>query len=102
MKRFNSVHRGWVFIYFVQFFIMSVDDLRGQNHYLNTLTTDGLRELFHYNGSSLPFVSAHRGGATNSLPENSIAAFEQTLRHTYSIMEIDPRYTKDCRKVLPA
>ncbi|MCL5281107.1 MAG: glycerophosphodiester phosphodiesterase family protein, partial [Planctomycetes bacterium] len=34
-------------------------------------------------------------GAAKDLPENCIATFEQTLRHCWSLLEIDPRYTKD-------
>ena len=58
-------------------------------------TPRGLQEVFQPTGEPLPFVSAHRGGAQKGLPENCIATFENTLRHTFAIMEIDPRYTKD-------
>lgn len=100
MKHFISILKSRVAIYLVQFLLLSTGNLCGQSHYINTCTVAGLRELFQYDGNSLPFVSAHRGGATDSLPENSIVAFEQTLRHTYSIMEIDPRYTKDSVMVI--
>jgi glycerophosphoryl diester phosphodiesterase len=33
-------------------------------------------------------------------PENCIATFENTLRHTFAILEVDPRYTKDGAIVL--
>lgn len=58
-------------------------------------TPRGLQEVFQPTGEPLPFVSAHRGGAQKGFPENCIATFENTLRHTFAIMEIDPRYTKD-------
>ncbi len=58
-------------------------------------TPRGLQEVFQPTGEPLPFVSAHRGGAHKGLPENCIATFENTLRHTFALMEIDPRYTKD-------
>jgi glycerophosphoryl diester phosphodiesterase len=54
-----------------------------------------LRELFRYTGESLYFISAHRGGSQPKFPENCIATFENTLKHTFAIMETDPRYTKD-------
>ncbi len=57
-------------------------------------TPQGLQELFAP-GDALPLVSAHRGGAGKGFPENCIATFEQTLRHCWSMLEIDPRYTKD-------
>jgi len=49
----------------------------------------------NHTGEPLYFVSAHRGGPQQRFPENCIATFENTLQHTFAIMEIDPRYTKD-------
>lgn len=63
-------------------------------------TPEELRELFRYTGESLPLVSAHRGGAGPGYPENCIATFEHTLATTYSMLEIDPRITKDGQIVL--
>ena len=64
-------------------------------HAINPQNPQGLRKLFRYTGESLHFVSAHRGGPRQNFPENCIATFENTLQHTFAIMEIDPRYTKD-------
>ena len=64
-------------------------------HVIKPRNPQDLRELFRYTGESLHFVSAHRGGPQQKFPENCIATFENTLQHTYAIMEIDPRYTKD-------
>ena len=60
----------------------------------------GLRDLLKHNGDSLHLVSAHRGGPRRGFPENCIATFENTLRYTHAMMEIDPRYTKDGTIVL--
>ena len=78
----------------------SSDSLRGslptsRLYTLDLQTSEDLRTLFQYTGQSMPLVSAHRGGAKPGYPENCVATFENTLRHTYAIMEIDPRYTKD-------
>lgn len=54
-----------------------------------------LKSFFRYTPGRIPFVSTHRGGVRRGFPENSIATFENTLRNTWSILEIDPRYTKD-------
>lgn len=54
-----------------------------------------LHAYFHYTGNKAPIVSGHRGGKEDNLPENSIAAFENTLKYTPSFFEIDPRLTKD-------
>ncbi|MFC1633760.1 glycerophosphodiester phosphodiesterase family protein [Planctomycetota bacterium] len=64
-------------------------------HVIKPQNPQELRELFRYNGDSLHLVSAHRGGPQQKFPENCIATFESTLKHTYAIMEIDPRYTKE-------
>jgi len=64
-------------------------------HTINPKNTQNLRELFRYTGEPMHFVSAHRGGPRQKFPENCIATFENTLRHTFAIMEIDPRSTKD-------
>ncbi len=54
-----------------------------------------LHAYFRYTGNKAPIVSGHRGGKEDNLPENSIAAFENTLKYTPSFFEIDPRLTKD-------
>ena len=69
-------------------------------HVLKPRRPDELRELFRYTGEPQHFVSAHRGGPQHKFPENCIATFENTLRETFSIIEIDPRYTKDRAIVL--
>lgn len=64
-------------------------------HYIDAKTAAGLRAMFRYTGDSVSFLSAHRGGPEKHLTENNTATLKNTLRHTYAIMEIDPRYTKD-------
>jgi glycerophosphoryl diester phosphodiesterase len=69
-------------------------------HRIDPQTPDGLRTLFQPSSQPLPFVSAHRGGPQAGFPENCLATFEETLRHTYAVMEVDPRHTKDGAIVL--
>lgn len=64
-------------------------------HVIAPGSPEGLRELFRYTGEPMHFVAAHRGGSRRGFPENCIETFENTLRHTFAIMEIDPRYTRD-------
>lgn len=66
-----------------------------RRHAIDPGSPQGLKELLRYTGEPLPLLSAHRGGARPGLPENCPATFDDTLRHTFAIMEIDPRYTKD-------
>ncbi len=69
-------------------------------HRIAPQTPEETRALFRPTGKPLPFVSAHRGGSLPGFPENAIETFENTLRHTFAIMEIDPRYTRDGALVL--
>lgn len=67
---------------------------------IDAQTVQGLHELFRYSGGPIPIVSAHRGGARGGFPENCIATFEETIRHTFAILEVDLRYSKDGEIVL--
>jgi glycerophosphoryl diester phosphodiesterase len=69
-------------------------------HALAPRTPQELQELFKHTAEPLPLVSAHRGGPQKNLPENCLATFENTLRHTFAVLEVDPRYTKDGAIVL--
>src|SRR4029453_8368068 len=53
------------------------------------------KNLFKYTREPLPLVSAHRGGPALGFPENCLATFENTLQHTFAMLEIDPRFAKD-------
>ncbi len=64
-------------------------------HRMDVKTSQDLQALFRYTGQALPVLSAHRGGPDRGFPENCIATFEHTLRHTFAILEVDPRYSKD-------
>lgn len=59
-----------------------------------------LKGFLKYSADRLPLISAHRGGARPGFPENCLATFEQTLRYTPALIEVDPRYTKDSVIVL--
>jgi glycerophosphoryl diester phosphodiesterase len=69
-------------------------------HRIDAQTPQGLQDLLQFAGGPLPLVSAHRGGAGTGFPENCLATFEHTLRHTFALLEVDPRYTKDGAIVL--
>ncbi len=64
-------------------------------HYIDAQTPEKLKQMFRYTGDSVSFLSSHRGGPEKNFPENCIATFENTLNHSWSLIEIDPRYTKD-------
>ena len=64
-------------------------------HRLDAKTPAALKDLLKYSTEPLPLVSAHRGGPQAGFPENCLATFENTLQHTYALLEIDPRHCKD-------
>src|SRR6187402_840272 len=69
-------------------------------HALDCKSSAGLMQLLRYDGQSLPVVSGHRGGAQSGLPENCLATFDNTVRHAFALLEVDPRLTKDGEIVL--
>ena len=81
------------------YFPYAADD-KAKMHLLNIQTPQQMKDFFHYTTDRIPFVSSHRGAPALGYPENCLATFAKTLRHTWSIMEIDPHYTKDSVIVL--
>jgi glycerophosphoryl diester phosphodiesterase len=53
------------------------------------------QSYFKHTGKDMPVISGHRGGTTPGYPENCIATFQNTLKHTPAFFEMDPRLTKD-------
>lgn len=56
---------------------------------------DDLRALYRYEPDGPPLLHAHRGGARAGYPETALETFEHTLRHTWAVLEVDPRPTSD-------
>ena len=55
-----------------------------------------LPQLLHYDGTTFPLISAHRGGRNlPDYPENAIETFEYVLQYTYAIIECDIVQSKD-------
>src|SRR5690606_35674185 len=69
-------------------------------HILKIKNVKQLHDFFKYRKNDRPIISGHRGGIVPGYPENSIEAFENTLKHTPAFFEIDPRITKDSVIVL--
>lgn len=69
-------------------------------HVITVKKVADLHQIFKYNGHRSPFISAHRGGSLPGFPENSMATYQNTLKNTYAIIELDPRYTKDSAMVI--
>lgn len=76
------------------------DSGTGKFHRIDPQTPGGLQELLRYSKTPLPIVSGHRGGAAEGFPENCIETFERTLTQTFTMLEIDPRVTRDGQTVV--
>jgi glycerophosphoryl diester phosphodiesterase len=63
-------------------------------------STEDARDFYAWSDDRIPLVSAHRGGPYPGYPENSLEAFENTIRHTHAIIEFDVALTKDSVLVL--
>ncbi|MFW6328260.1 MAG: glycerophosphodiester phosphodiesterase family protein, partial [Bacteroidota bacterium] len=97
MKRCTNIHWKWIGFLSIHFLIFSANfSCSGQiSYHIDAGTPNALQKLFEYTNNGVIFLSAHRGGPEPGFPENCIETFENTLSHTYSMMECDPRYTKD-------
>ena len=94
---------GFLILLFACLFVTSFSLLRkpvAGTHIINVHNTKELHDFFHYTKDRIPFISSHRGGPKKDFPENCIATFENTLQHTWSLIEMDPHYTKDSAIVL--
>ncbi len=69
-------------------------------HVIRVNSPADLKKFFAWSKDRLPFISSHRGGPKKGLPENCLATFENTLQHTWSVIELDPHFTKDSALVL--
>lgn len=61
---------------------------------------DGVPSWLRYQPQRSYLLSAHRGGAQVGFPENCIATFEHSLEHGCTMLEVDPRLTRDGAIVL--
>jgi glycerophosphoryl diester phosphodiesterase len=73
---------------------------QGKMNVLKIKSAKELHSFFQFTGNDVLLIAGHRGGMVKGYPENSIATFENTLRHTPAFFEIDPRLTKDSVMVL--
>lgn len=88
MKNFIS----FIFFLFSTPFLMHV--CAQELHTMDFKHVEDMYAYFTYR-TDKKIISGHRGTIENGMPENSIAAMDEVLRHTPAIFEIDPRLTKD-------
>ncbi|WP_268035035.1 glycerophosphodiester phosphodiesterase family protein [Algoriphagus sp. PAP.12] len=72
----------------------------GGNHYIRLINLDETRQFYTWTSDRIPLVSAHRGGPYPGFPENAIETFDNVLKYTPAIIELDVAMTKDSVLVL--
>ncbi|MHA7130310.1 glycerophosphodiester phosphodiesterase family protein [Algoriphagus namhaensis] len=58
------------------------------------------RDFYSWTSDRIPMVSAHRGGPYPGFPENAIETFENVLKYTPAIIELDVAMTQDSVLIL--
>lgn len=75
--------------------ILIIESAHAQKlHTLDFKSTQDMYSFFSYEKDKR-IISGHRGSKEKSLPENSIIAMKEVLKHTLAIFEIDPRLSRD-------
>lgn len=73
---------------------------RASENYRSFIDADALGAYLRYDGPAGPMVSAHRGGPERAYPENALATFERTMRHSPAFVECDIRVSQDGELVM--
>ncbi|PRD46557.1 glycerophosphodiester phosphodiesterase family protein [Sphingobacterium haloxyli] len=81
-------------VLFLSFILMFSSVTAQKLHKLNFGNVKEMYAYFRYEPGK-KIISGHRGTMERGLPENSIAAMKEVLKHTPAIFEIDPRLSKD-------
>ncbi|MFC3881989.1 glycerophosphodiester phosphodiesterase family protein [Algoriphagus namhaensis] len=58
------------------------------------------RDFYSWTSDRIPMVSAHRGGPYPGFPENALETFENVLKYTPAIIELDVAMTQDSVLIL--
>ncbi|MAN86915.1 MAG: glycerophosphodiester phosphodiesterase [Algoriphagus sp.] len=69
-------------------------------HQIKLINLEETRQFYSWTSDRIPMVSAHRGGPYPGFPENAIETFENVLKHTPAIIELDVAMTRDSVLVL--
>jgi len=103
MKRIKPIGKILLTILFAATYSLSTNVIAAQtseNIIPDYPWREQLSDQFHYTGDGSVIISGHRGGREEGFPENSLEGFQNVLRQTPAIFEIDPRLTKDSIIVL--
>ncbi|MBN3582622.1 glycerophosphodiester phosphodiesterase family protein [Algoriphagus aestuarii] len=71
-----------------------------KGYYIDLDGVGSPEDFYAWTSDRIPMVSAHRGGPYPGFPENAIETFENVLKYTPAIIELDVAMTKDSVLVL--
>jgi glycerophosphoryl diester phosphodiesterase len=69
-------------------------------HRIQVSSLSETKDFYTWTSDRIPLVSAHRGGPYPGFPENAIETFENVLKYTPAIIELDVAMTQDSVLVL--
>lgn len=75
-------------------------ELSGDLNRIRVINVEDARQFYTWTADRIPMVSAHRGGPYPGFPENALETFENVLKYTPAIIELDVAMTKDSVLVL--
>lgn len=70
------------------------------SHAIRLFDLDETRDFYNWTSDRIPLVSAHRGGPYPGFPENAIETFDNVLKYTPAVIELDVAMTLDSVLVL--
>lgn len=76
------------------------NDGSGKLNRISVFNIADARQFYTWTADRIPMVSAHRGGPYPGFPENAIETFENVLKYTPAIIELDVAMTRDSVLVL--
>lgn len=91
---------GIALFIFIGYALSTFQNTGDKHHVFKIDSPAEIKAFFQYQEGRSPIISSHRGGMREGYPENAIETFENTLMHSWSLMEVDPRYSKDSVIVL--
>jgi len=85
---------GFIFFILISLLLISLPYAQEENYRYFT-DVQQLQAYLRWSPERVPLIGAHRGGPMPGYPENSLVAFENSLKYAPSMIETDVRKSKD-------
>ncbi len=100
MSRYRTFLGLAVFVFTFACGQSSSDHSHSGTHYIKVDNAEDARDFYTWSVDRIPMVSSHRGGPYPGYPENAIETFENVLKYTPAIIELDVAMTRDSVLIL--